>query len=94
MNATQRMTRITQITLIGAILAAGIVAHPADAATSTVVQLERVMVIGKRAPAANPVEVVQLPRVVVTGRRLAPTETRLADKTQRVHAAPVPAARG
>ena len=79
------------VALIGAAAMFGS-ATAAQPAAAGIVQLERVVVVGKRAPAAAEVPVVtaQLPRVVITGRSAAaadhaaatqlaaaPTKTRL-----------------
>jgi len=50
-----------------------------------IVKLERVVVIGQRAPA--PAVVAQLPRVVIEGRRAAPVGDLQLARTQAVDAA-------
>jgi hypothetical protein len=58
-------SRMTQLTMIAAVLAAGVIAQPSNAANpeAVIVRLPTVVVIGKRIP------VVQLERVVVTAKR-------------------------
>lgn len=64
---------LTHLTLIVATAAAAFVAQPSRAAGEDcqVVQLERVVITGKRLPATTMVAAVQLPRVVITGKRMA-----------------------
>ena len=79
MTQSSRLSRLTHVIVIVALLSAAIVAASgestatpspsAQAAAMKVVQLPRVEVIGKRV-AQPAVTVVQLPRVVVTGRRV------------------------
>ncbi|CAN5298810.1 hypothetical protein BH11PSE9_BH11PSE9_15260 [soil metagenome] len=75
MNAAIR--NLTHLTMIVATAAAAFVAQSAHAAGADrqVVQLERVVITGKRLPAvtnaATTVAVVELPRVVITGKRMA-----------------------
>jgi hypothetical protein len=67
-------SRMTQFTMIAAVLAACVVAQPSSAAKPEVcvVQFPTVVVVGKRIP------VVQLERVVVTAKRVAPVATVVA----------------
>lgn len=71
MNAATRS--LTHLTMIVATAAAAFIAQPSHAvgADAQVVQLERVVITGKRLPAVTTVAVVQLPRVVITGKRMA-----------------------
>ena len=69
--------RLTQITMIAATLAAGVMAHPVQAADPVLVRLPPVVVIGHRVP------VVQLATVVVTGHRVAPASTLVAQRAPR-----------
>ena len=72
--------RLTQLTMLAALVAAGIAVQPAHAAPVRVVQLPNVVVIAKRIP------VVQLERVVVTAKRLVPAPTVLAQRDRRATA--------
>jgi len=82
---------LTRITAIAALAAAGFVVQgAAHAATPQqqqqelrVVQLQEVVVTGKRIP------VIQLEHVVVTGKRIAPAATMLAQRSAVVKAAKV-----
>jgi hypothetical protein len=74
-------TRLTQITMVAATLAAGLMVlpvHAAERAGVKVVQLQPVVVVAKR------IRVVELPRVVVTAKRLTPGATLLAQRSQCV----------
>lgn len=80
MNTTAKT--LTQALIAGAVLAAaGWMIKPATpAATVQLVQLERVVITGKRLQAGmQDQQIAQLPRVVVTGKRLpASGDTMLA----------------
>lgn len=74
-------TRLTHTVMIAAALAALFMSASAQAApadSTPVVTLPRVVVTGKRAPAAPAAQAVQLPRVVVTGRRADSRDTHQA----------------
>lgn len=77
-------TRLVHTVMIAAALAAmfmsaAVQAAPAAPADATqVVMLPRVVVTGRRTPAAPAAQVVQLPRVVVTGRRADSRDTQQA----------------
>ena len=58
-----------------AVVGAAMLQSPAKPAASEIVQLERVVIVGKRAEAAV---IAQLPRVVITGRSTAVAPTQLA----------------
>jgi hypothetical protein len=66
------------VLVAGAALAVIGAALMQPAAPQKTVQLERVVITGKRLQ-AEPVQVAQLPRVVVTGKRVAPAaDTQIA----------------
>ena len=69
MNAIANKSLIA--TALVALLGAASLAfmHVEPIAPQEIVQLERVVVVGKRAAAEEAVAIVQLPRVVVTGHR-------------------------
>jgi hypothetical protein len=72
MNTSPRLTLksfAVFATAAVAILGAAVLATSAP--QTEVVQLERVVIVGKRTPAEAPVVVAQLPRVVITGRSVA-----------------------
>ncbi|CAN5853118.1 hypothetical protein BH11PSE8_BH11PSE8_39650 [soil metagenome] len=70
---TAATRNLTHLTMIVATAAAAFVAQPSHAAGADrqIVQLERVVITGKRLPANTTLAVVQLPRVVITGKRMA-----------------------
>ena len=71
--------RLTQITMIAAVLAAGVTAQPSQAAERAlrIVQLPPVVVIAKR------IRVVELERVVITATRIAPAPEVVAQRGPR-----------
>lgn len=87
MTPSTRLSRLTHVVVIVALLSAAMVAvsgestvtqsPSAEAPAMTVVQFPRVEVIGKRI-AEPAVTVVQLPRVVVTGRRVPDAQPAVA----------------
>jgi hypothetical protein len=84
MNTTIAAAKSFVLFAIAAVAVVGAaMLSPAKPAGRQIVQLERVVIVGKRAEA--PV-IAQLPRVVVTGRSTAAVDTRLAgaDTTQRL----------
>lgn len=68
--------RLTHLTMLAAVLAAGFVAQVSHAAPpeARVVQLPRVIVTGHR------IQVVQLERVVVTAKRVTPAAMLVAQR--------------
>ncbi len=77
MNAIHK--RLTHITMIAAVLAAGVTAQPSPAAERAVriVQLPPVLVVAKR------IRIVQLEPVVVTAKRIAPAPALVAQRNVR-----------
>ena len=77
MNTTAR--QLTRLTMIVGVLAAGFTMQAAHAADREVrvVQLEPVVVVGKR------IRVIELERVVVVAKRLTPAATLVAQRGQR-----------
>lgn len=93
MNTTRTLTHLTMIVATAAAAfvaqASNGVAAPVAAPKLQVIQLERVVITGKRL-AAEPVNVVQLPRVVITGKRLPEAaDTLVAQKSPRAQGAKV-----
>ena len=84
MNTATRS--LTHLTMIVATAAAAFIAQPSHAAdvARQIVQLERVVITGKRLPAVTTVAVIQLPRVVITGKRMAAEATVAVVQLPRV----------
>ncbi len=82
MNATTQI--LLAVSSVAAAAAIGVaLANRMATPAADVVKLERVVVVGKRAPAEAPVAVVKLPRVVVEHRRSAATgDTHVAQARQ------------
>jgi hypothetical protein len=83
MNTTATTKSFALFAIAAVAVVGAAMLSPAKPAAREIVQLERVVIVGKRAEA--PV-IAQLPRVVITGRSAAAVDTRLAaaDMTQRL----------
>jgi hypothetical protein len=75
---TRRHLKSLAVFATAAIAVLGAVVLATHAPKTEIVQLERVVIIGKRAPAAEAPVIAQLPRVVITGRSTA-AELQLAE---------------
>ncbi len=76
------MTTPSKALVLAAIVCTGVAAialgfaGPVPQPATEIVQLERVVIVGKRMQSSA--EVARLPQVVVTGRRAAPSDLKLA----------------